>query len=80
MDFTELSAAISTHYLSHQGVIMTIAEQSEENGFEKGRAEGPAEEHQKALADIYASVRCLSDIGLLTEVINQAIQLSADLI
>ncbi|MGS5362364.1 Rpn family recombination-promoting nuclease/putative transposase, partial [Escherichia coli] len=28
-----------THYPSHKGVIMTIAEQLEEKGLEKGRAE-----------------------------------------
>ncbi|EPF5737261.1 Rpn family recombination-promoting nuclease/putative transposase, partial [Escherichia coli] len=35
----ELSEAVSTHYPSHKGVIMTIAEQLEEKGLEKGRAE-----------------------------------------
>ncbi|MCN2883147.1 hypothetical protein MLW92_26710, partial [Escherichia coli] len=39
MDFAELSEAVSTHYPSHKGVIMTIAEQLEEKGLEKGRAE-----------------------------------------
>ena len=39
MDFAELSEAVSTHYPSHKGVIMTIAEQLEERGLEKGRAE-----------------------------------------
>ncbi len=39
MDFAELSEAIFTHYPSHKGVIMTIAEQLEEKGLEKGRAE-----------------------------------------
>ncbi|EOJ3417974.1 hypothetical protein ACM1AV_003068, partial [Escherichia coli] len=33
------SEAVSTHYPSHKGVIMTIAEQLEEKGLEKGRAE-----------------------------------------
>ncbi|EZA17613.1 hypothetical protein BW75_18400 [Escherichia coli O81:NM str. 02-3012] len=39
MDFAELSEAVSTHYPSHKGGIMTIAEQLEERGLEKGRAE-----------------------------------------
>ena len=68
MDFAELSEAIFTHYPSHKGVIMTIAEQLEE----KGRAE----ERQKALAETYASVRRMSDMGMSTEVIKQALQLS----
>ncbi len=34
MDFAELFEAISTHYPSHKGVIMTIAEQLEEKGLE----------------------------------------------
>ncbi|HFP6150492.1 transposase [Escherichia coli] len=72
MDFAELSEAIFTHYPSHKGVIMTIAEQLEE----KGRAEGRAEERQKALAETYASVRRMSDMGMSTEVIKQALQLS----
>ncbi|HDV9949858.1 TPA: transposase, partial [Escherichia coli] len=38
MDFAELSEAIFTHYPSHKGVIMTIAEQLEEKALEKGRA------------------------------------------
>ncbi|EAW3255244.1 TPA: transposase [Escherichia coli] len=76
MDFAELSEAISTHYPSHKGVIMTIAEQLEEKGLEKGRAEGRAEERQKALAETYASVRRMSDMGMSTEVIKQALQLS----
>ncbi|HGC5332504.1 TPA: transposase, partial [Escherichia coli] len=88
----ELFEAISTHYPSHKGVIMTIAEQLEEKGLEKGRAEGlaegraeglaeglaegRAEERQKALAETYASVRRMSDMGMSTEVIKQALQLS----
>ncbi|EFB9936412.1 transposase [Escherichia coli] len=80
MDFAELSEAIFTHYPSHKGVIMTIAEQLEEKGLEKGRAEGlaegRAEERQKALAETYASVRRMSDMGMSTEVIKQALQLS----
>ncbi|MEH5812882.1 transposase, partial [Escherichia coli] len=72
MDFAELFEAISTHYPSHKGVIMTIAEQLEEKGLEKGRAE----ERQKALAETYASVRRMSDMGMSTEVIKQALQLS----
>ncbi len=62
MDFAELFEAISTHYPSHKGVIMTIAEQLEEKGLEKGRAE----ERQKALAETYASVRRMSDMGTVT--------------
>ena len=80
MDVAELFEAISTHYPSHKGVIMTIAEQLEEKGLEKGRAEGlaegRAEERQKALAETYASVRRMSDMGMSTEVIKQALQLS----
>ncbi|HAJ3759812.1 TPA: transposase [Escherichia coli] len=72
MDFAELSEAIFTHYPSHKGVIMTIAEQLEEKGLEKGRAE----ERQKSLAETYASVRRMSDMGMSTEVIKQALQLS----
>ncbi|EJG2862472.1 Rpn family recombination-promoting nuclease/putative transposase [Escherichia coli] len=80
MDVAELFEAISTHYPSHKGVIMTIAEQLEEKGrvegLEKGRAEGRAEERQKALAETYASVRRMSDMGMSTEVIKQALHLS----
>ncbi|ENU5236843.1 transposase [Escherichia coli] len=72
MDFAELSEAVSTHYPSHKGVIMTIAEQLEEKGLEKGRAE----ERKKALEATYASVRRMSDMGMSTEVIKQALQLS----
>ncbi|HAN8180156.1 TPA: transposase, partial [Escherichia coli] len=46
--------------------------QLEEKGLEKGRAE----ERQKALAETYASVRRMSDMGMSTEVIKQALQLS----
>ncbi|MDA5209699.1 transposase [Escherichia coli] len=76
MDFAELFEAISTHYPSHKGVIMTIAEQLEEKGRAEGLAEGRAEERQKALAETYASVRRMSDMGMSTEVIKQALQLS----
>ena len=45
-------------------------------GLAEGLAEGRAEERQKALAETYASVRRMSDMGMSTEVIKQALQLS----
>ncbi|EIS8761845.1 transposase, partial [Escherichia coli] len=45
-------------------------------GRAEGLAEGRAEERQKALAETYASVRRMSDMGMSTEVIKQALQLS----
>ncbi len=60
MDFAELSEAVSTHYPSHKGVIMTIAEQLEEKGLE-GRRSG-AEERSRLVLMMRQKGKSLEEI------------------
>ena len=66
MDFAELSEAVSTHYPSHKGVIMTIAEQLEERGLkkglEKGLEKGRAEERSRLVLMMRQRGKSLEEI------------------
>ncbi|MDK2489907.1 hypothetical protein QJ138_26195, partial [Escherichia coli] len=66
MDFAELSEAVSTHYPSHKGVIMTIAEQLEERGLkkglEKGLEKGRAEERSRLVLMMRQKGKSLEEI------------------
>ncbi len=62
MDFAELSEAVSTHYPSHKGVIMTIAEQLEERGLKKGLEKGRAEERSRLVLMMRQRGKSLEEI------------------
>ncbi|ENV2975304.1 transposase [Escherichia coli] len=62
MDFAELSEAVSTHYPSHKGVIMTIAEQLEAKGMAKGLEKGRAEERSRLVLMMRQRGKSLEEI------------------
>ena len=62
MDFAELSEAVSTHYPSHKGVIMTIAEQLEERGLKEGLEKGRAEERSRLVLMMRQRGKSLEEI------------------